>query len=109
MCDGGNRSDVVAPPTFVDANHLKDGAGQAAGDWHAAYLGLTLSGSVLRLVSARSFSSFSDMDFSMLLEAPLRSDFFVSPRFADRAAPAAFCWAWDFAGIVFLLQPDAAC
>jgi hypothetical protein len=31
----------------------------------------------------------------------------VSPRFADRAAPAAFCWAPDLAGIPTLLYSDS--
>lgn len=52
-----------------------------------------------RLVDANSSSCFSFMDFAMLLEAP-RSDFLgVSPRFADKAAPAAICCFLDFAGI----------
>ena len=33
-------------------------------------------------------------------DAPLSSLFGVSPRLADSAAPAAFCCAFDFAGIV---------
>src|SRR3546814_18608608 len=44
-------------------------------------------------------SSFSVIDFSMLFDAPLRSLLSVSPRLAERAAPAAFCCAFDFAGM----------
>ncbi|CVI57991.1 hypothetical protein AGR9A_Cc120120 [Agrobacterium salinitolerans str. Hayward 0363] len=36
----------------------------------------------------------------MLFEAPCKLDFFTSPRLAARAAPAAFCWAFDLAGMV---------
>ena len=56
------------------------------------------SGFPLRFVEASSSSCFSLIDFSMLLEAPFSSDFLVSPRFAESAAPAAFCCALDFAG-----------
>ncbi|MET3596113.1 hypothetical protein ABID26_005530 [Mesorhizobium shonense] len=56
-----------------------------------------------RFVEAILSSSFSLIDFSMLLEAPLSSLFFFSPRFAARAAPAAICWALDLAGICLLL------
>ncbi|AMJ48375.1 hypothetical protein APX01_12790 [Cereibacter sphaeroides] len=59
-----------------------------------------------RSVAAISFNSFSDMESSMLREAPFRSLFFVSPRLADRAAPAAFCWALDVAGIAHLAGSD---
>src|SRR3546814_17876172 len=40
------------------------------------------------------------MDF----EAPFSSLFFVSPRLADSAAPAAFCCALVFAGMVVSLR-----
>src|SRR5690606_11100900 len=40
----------------------------------------------------------------MPFEAPLSSPFLVSPRLADKAAPAAFCWAFDFAGITVLRE-----
>src|SRR5690606_7455805 len=59
---------------------------------------LTCSGLSLREVWANSSSSFSDID-SIDFEAPLSSDFGVSPLLADRAAPAAFCWAADLAGM----------
>ncbi|CAC49713.1 HYPOTHETICAL PROTEIN SM_b21485 (plasmid) [Sinorhizobium meliloti 1021] len=63
------------------------------------YLSETCSFFPLRLVEAISSSSFSVMDSSMPLEAPLSSLFFFSPRLAARAAPAAFCCAFDFAGM----------
>ncbi|CUW86933.1 hypothetical protein AGR2A_Cc110230 [Agrobacterium genomosp. 2 str. CFBP 5494] len=57
------------------------------------------AGRPLRFVEAKSSSSFSVMDFSMLFEAPFKLDFFVSPLLAASAAPAAFCWAFDLAGM----------
>jgi hypothetical protein len=39
------------------------------------------------------------MDLNMLLEAPLREDLLLFPRLAARAAPAAICCFFDFAGI----------
>src|SRR3546814_9744442 len=44
------------------------------------------------------------MDSYMDFEAPFSSLFFVSPRLADSAAPAAFCCALDFAGMVGSLR-----
>src|SRR3546814_16957946 len=44
------------------------------------------------------------MDSYMDFEAPFSSIFFVSPRLADSAAPAAFCCALDFAGMVVSLR-----
>ena len=41
---------------------------------------------------------------SISRDAPLSSLFGVSPRLADSAAPAAFCWAFDLAGMVGLLS-----
>jgi len=43
------------------------------------------------LVEASSSSSFSGIDFSVDLEAPLSSLFLMSPRLTAKAAPAAFC------------------
>src|SRR5688500_520978 len=40
------------------------------------------------------------MGLYMLLDAPLSSLTLVSPRLALSAAPAAFCWALDLAGMV---------
>jgi hypothetical protein len=62
-------------------------------------------GSFDRFTLAISSSSFSDMDSYMLREAPLSFDFEVSPRFAAKAAPAAFCWALDLAGM--MVPPDS--
>lgn len=59
----------------------------------------TRAGLPLRLVEASSSSCCSVMDEAMLFEAPLSLDFGVLPRFAERAAPAAFCWAADLAGM----------
>jgi hypothetical protein len=49
------------------------------------------SGFPFRLVEAISSSFCSSMDSAIDFEAPFRLLFFVSPRFADRATPAAFC------------------
>src|SRR5690606_18662479 len=58
------------------------------------------SGLPLRSVPAISSSSFSVIDSYIDFDAPLSSPTLVSPRFADSAAPAAFCWDFDFAGMV---------
>ena len=57
-------------------------------------------GSFLRFVFAKSRSCFSLIDFAICLEAPLSEDFERSPRFAAKAAPAAFCCFFDLAGIL---------
>ena len=57
-------------------------------------------GSFLRFTLAMSWSSFSLIDSAICFDAPLRLDLERSPRFADRAAPAAICCFLDFAGIV---------
>src|SRR3546814_18874612 len=57
------------------------------------------SGFPLRLVDAMSLSSFSLIDSSIDFDAPLSLLFGVSPRLADRAAPAAFCCEADLAGM----------
>jgi hypothetical protein len=54
------------------------------------------------LVWAIFSSSRSDIDI-IAFEAPFSLLLGVSPRLADRAAPAAFCWAADLAGMVVLL------
>ena len=56
-------------------------------------------GSFFRGVLARSCNSFSDIESAICLEAPFNWDFDVSPRFADRAAPAAICCFFDRAGM----------
>src|SRR3954453_2260797 len=61
------------------------------------------SGLPLRLVEAIFSSSFSLIDEAMDFEAPLSLLFGVSPRLAERAAPAAFCWAADLAGMLVSL------
>src|SRR3954469_11318934 len=63
------------------------------------------SGLLLRLVEAIFSSSFSLIDEAIDFDAPLSLLLGVSPRLADKAAPAAFCWAPDFAGMV--ISPDA--
>jgi hypothetical protein len=49
------------------------------------------SGLPFRLVEANSSSWASLMDSYIPRDAPLSAPFLVSPRLADRAAPAAFC------------------
>jgi hypothetical protein len=67
------------------------------------------SGFPFRLVEASSRSCSSLIDSTMLRDAPLSALFRVSPRLAASAAPAAFCWAFDFAGIVlFPLRTSGA-
>ncbi len=56
-------------------------------------------GNFLRFVLANSLSCFSLMELAICFEAPFRDDFDFSPRFAARAAPAAICCFFDFAGI----------
>jgi hypothetical protein len=51
-------------------------------------------------VPANSLSCFLLIEFAISLEAPLSDDFFISPRLAARAAPAAICCFFDFAGIL---------
>ena len=53
----------------------------------------------LRSVDAIFLSSFSLIEEAIDFDAPLSLLFGVSPRLAERAAPAAFCCAADFAGI----------
>ncbi len=57
------------------------------------------SGFPFCLVEAIFSSSFSLMDLAISLDAPRSSLFDLSPRFAAKAAPAACCYALDFAGI----------
>lgn len=58
----------------------------------------TWPGLPFRGVAAKSSSWLSDIDSYISREAPLRAPTFSSPRLAASAAPAAFCWAFDFAG-----------
>jgi hypothetical protein len=62
-------------------------------------------GAFLRLVLAKSLSWFSDIDFSICFEAPLRLDFGRFPRFAANAAPPAICCFFDLAGIFLFRWP----
>ena len=57
----------------------------------------------MRLVCAIFSRSFSDIDI-IDFEAPRSLLLGVSPRLADRAAPAAFCCAADLAGMTYLLS-----
>jgi len=59
----------------------------------------TCSGFPLRLVDANSSSSRSLIELYISFAAPLRLPGLVSPRLAASAAPAAFCWAADLAGM----------
>src|SRR5690606_29822137 len=63
----------------------------------------TCSGLPLREPFAKSSSCFSLILSAISREAPLSFDLGVSPRLALSAAPAAFCWALDLAGISRLL------
>src|SRR4030095_8742359 len=65
-----------------------------------------LSALLLRPVDAIFLSSFSLIDEAIDFDAPLSLLLGVSPRLAERAAPAAFCCAADFAGIKILLGLD---
>jgi hypothetical protein len=62
-------------------------------------------GNLLRFVFAKSSSCFSDIDFSICFEAPLRLDFDRFPRFAANAAPAAICCFFEVAGIPVFRRP----
>ena len=64
-----------------------------------SYFELFFFGRFFRLVLAKSFNCFSLIDSAICFDAPLREDFFLSPRFAASAAPAAICCFFDFAGI----------
>lgn len=61
------------------------------------------SGFPARFVEAIFLSSCSLIDDSIDLAAPFSLVLGVSPRFAESAAPAAFCCAADFAGMANLL------
>jgi hypothetical protein len=62
----------------------------------------TCSGLPLRLVEANSSNCLSLIDLYMLRDAPLSLLGLVLPRFAESAAPAAFCCAADLAGMMNL-------
>jgi hypothetical protein len=64
------------------------------------YLEFFFLGRFFRLVLANSLSCFLLIDLAISLEAPLSDDFLISPRLAARAAPAAICCFFDFAGIL---------
>jgi hypothetical protein len=73
----------------------------------STYFDLFFLGSFFRLVPANSLSCFLLIDFAICLEAPLSFDFFISPRLAARAAPAAICCFFDLAGIPdYRARPD---
>jgi hypothetical protein len=59
----------------------------------------TCSGFPLRLVDANSSSSCSLIELYISFAAPLRLLGLASPLLAASAAPAAFCWAADLAGM----------
>jgi hypothetical protein len=58
------------------------------------------AGSFLRLVFAILRNSPSPIESAIWRDGPLSDDFDFFPRFAARAAPAAICCFFDFAGIV---------
>jgi hypothetical protein len=57
------------------------------------------AGSFFRFVLATSLNFPSLIDSYMLREAPLREDLDLPPRLAVKAAPAAICCFFDFAGM----------
>src|SRR4051794_7459305 len=57
------------------------------------------SGLPLRLVEAIFLSSLSLIDCAICFDAPRSLLLGVLPSFADRAIPAACCWAFDLAGM----------
>lgn len=63
-------------------------------------------GSFLRLALAISLNSLVLIDSTICLDAPLREALLFSPRFAERAAPAAICCFLDFAGIFPVRGPS---
>src|SRR3546814_15966173 len=65
------------------------------------------SGLPLRGPLANASSCFSLMLSTISRDAPLSLDLGVSPRLALSAAPAAFCWALDLAGMASLLSVPA--
>jgi hypothetical protein len=65
-------------------------------------------GTFFREVLAKSLSCFSDIDFSICFEAPLRVDLGRFPRFAANAAPAAICCFFDLAGILNISPTNVA-
>src|SRR5580704_5675306 len=62
----------------------------------------TCCGLPFRFAEANSSNCFSLMDSYIDFDAPFRRVAFCSPLFAASAAPAAFCWACDLAGIIRL-------
>jgi hypothetical protein len=54
-------------------------------------------------VDAIARNSFSLIESAIDLDELFNWLLLVSPRLADSAAPAAFCWALDFAGMISLL------
>ena len=62
------------------------------------------SGKSLRFVAAKSRNCCSVMDCSILLEAPFNELTGRLPRFAANAAPAAYCWTFERAGMIVSFQ-----
>jgi hypothetical protein len=90
----------IAPVAAGRANRLCVAIRLTAGELGSLPPHRLFDGSFLRLVFAKSLSCFSDIDFSICFEAPLRLDFGRLPRFAANAAPAAICCDFDLAGIL---------
>jgi hypothetical protein len=100
----GDKSDGTNEPrkdAAVDSGSSNDRGrnDQAAYPRRKATIQSRFLGSLLRFVFAKSWSCFSDIDFSICFEAPLRLDFGRFPRFAANAAPAAICCFFEVAGI----------
>jgi hypothetical protein len=75
-------------------------------DSPAFYRRFFLVGFPLRFVFAILRSSLSLIDFAICRDAPLSDDFERFPRLAARAAPAAICCFFDFAGIQNHFAPN---
>jgi hypothetical protein len=100
--DAEEREPALAPEDFVPEDLAPDDFADAfVPDDLAPELLLLLAraGLPARLVLAIFSSSLSLIDVAICLDAPLSLLFGVSPRLADNAAPAAFCWAFDLAGM----------
>ena len=93
----GQRAGVFQPLQFLPPPNL------------GGYLRLRFRvGKPLRFVFATRRSSFRLIDLYMLLDAPRSDDFDRFPRLAERAAPAAICCFFDFAGITKIFRSPHA-
>src|SRR5690606_35569855 len=84
----------------VAAGRLEPIRARRLTDSDQSYLSDTCSGLPLRRVEASSSSCFSLIEACIDFDAPLSSLTLLSPRLAESAAPAAFCCAFDLAGMM---------